>query len=72
MNQPADQLQAAIAKRAEQMGLTPYALAKLCEGKPSEDTIRRYLSGGTTSSSNAARLCDVLQLTLTPKRKANQ
>lgn len=39
-----DTIQAVVIKRAEQLGLTSYAIAQMTGGQVSEDHVRAYLS----------------------------
>lgn len=67
-----DDIQIAIAARAETLGLTAYAIAKSTgdEG-PSEDAVRRYLVGRCALNSRyVSAICDVLDLELRAKPKS--
>ena len=48
---PPDPLRDLIRKRADSLGLTYYALAKLCGDNPTDDAVRRYLTGRTALNS---------------------
>jgi hypothetical protein len=59
----ADKIRAKIVERAEQLGMTPYAIAKKCEIDPG--TIKRYFTGRCSLSSRyVSAICDVLGLEL--------
>jgi hypothetical protein len=62
-----DKIREAIALRAAQRELTAYAIAKQLEGVPSEESIKRYLTGRCSLSTKyVSRICDVLGLEIRP------
>lgn len=63
-----DEIRDACAARAQELALTPYAIAKATDGAVSQDQVRAYLNG--TSSMTSVRLQHVLRvlgLRLTPR-----
>lgn len=65
-----DEIQKAISSRAEDLGLTAYAIAKQCDGKPSKDAVNRYLRGDCALNSRyVSAICKVLGLELRVAKK---
>lgn len=65
-----DHIQSVIAARAETLGLSAYEIAKLCEGSPNPEAVRRYLTGRCgLGSPYVSRICEVLGLELRPKKR---
>jgi hypothetical protein len=70
-----DTLRETIIARAENLGLTSYAIAKLCTGEktPDPDTVRRYLTGAVSLNSRyVSQICEVLGLELRAKKAAKR
>lgn len=66
MSEP-DHIRRAIIDRAEQLGLTAYAIAKQAEQDPTN--LKRYFNGTVSlSSKNISSVCDVLALSLKPTK----
>ena len=70
-----DTIRETIIARAESLGLTSYAIAKLCVGEktPDPDTVRRYLTGAVSLNSRyVSQICEVLGLELREKKAAKR
>ena len=62
-----DTIRTTIIARAEQLGLTAYAIAKKAELDP--QTVKRYLSERCSLNSRyVSQICEVLDLNLTVKK----
>lgn len=57
---PPDWIQAAVIARADELGLSSYAIAKATNGKVSEDHVRNYLT--RSSSMGSHKLQHVLKV----------
>lgn len=73
-----DAIRETIIARAETLGLTAYAITRECktrhgEQSPSDDAVKRYLSGKCSLNSRyVSQICDVLNLELRPTKKAKR
>lgn len=62
-----DTIQQAIAARAEELGLTAYAVAKKCGITP--EAVKRFFAGRAALNSRyVSKICEVLQLELRTKK----
>lgn len=63
-----DTIREAVAQRAAELKLTAYAISKQLEGVPSQESVKRYLSGRSSLSTKyVSRICEVLGLELRPR-----
>jgi hypothetical protein len=70
MHEPNDWIRDSVASAAESQGLTAYAIAKLLDGRPTEETVKRYIAKRChLGTQHVSRICDVLELDLKAKRK---
>lgn len=61
-----DRIVSIVAKRAAQLGMTPYAIAKATNGQVSDDAIRLYLRGDySIGSAKLQHVLDALGLIVT-------
>ena len=66
-----DPIRETITARAEQLGLTAYAIAKRCEMSP--EAVKRYLTGRCSLNSRyVSAICEVLGLELRPVKKGHK
>lgn len=62
-NHEQDMIRKAVAQRAEELNLTAYAISKQLEGVPSQESVKRYLSGrASLSTKYVSRICEILGL----------
>lgn len=65
-----DVIQATIARRAAELGMTAYAIAEAIEDGPNHSTVKRYLDGRCALNSRyVSAICGVLDLELRPQAK---
>lgn len=70
MTEQNDWIRDSVASAAESQGLTAYAIAKLLDGRPTEETVKRYIAKRChLGTQHVSRICDVLGLDLKSKRK---
>jgi predicted transcriptional regulator len=70
MTEPNDWIRDSVANAAESQGLTAYAIAKLLNGSPTEETVKRYIAKRChLGTQHVSKICDVLGLDLKAKRK---
>jgi hypothetical protein len=63
-----DTIREAVAKRAAKLKLTAYAISKQLAGIPSQESIKRYMSGRSSLSTKyVSRICEVLGLEVRPR-----
>jgi hypothetical protein len=63
-----DTIREAVVQRAAELELTAYAISKQLEGVPSQESIKRYLSGRSSLSTKyVSRICEVLRLEVRPR-----
>jgi hypothetical protein len=63
-----DIIRDAVTQRAADLSLTAYAISKQLEGVPSQETIKRYMSGRSSLSTRyVSRICGVLGLEVRPR-----
>ena len=63
-----DMIREAVAQRAAELNLTAYAISKQLEGVPSQESVKRYLSGRSSLSTKyVSRICEVLGLEVRPR-----
>jgi predicted transcriptional regulator len=74
MTEPNDWIRDAVADAAASQGLTAYAIAKLLDGRPTEETVKRYISKRChLGTQHVSRICEVLGLCLVkPKRRSTK
>lgn len=66
-----DWIRETVAARAEERGLTAYAVAKEAELDP--QTVKRFLDGRCALNSRyVSRICDVLGLIVKPGKRADR
>lgn len=64
-----DKIQDIIIKRAEQLGLSSYAIAQLTDGAVSEDHVRKYLTHRNSMGSHKLQhVIRALKLHLVPEK----
>lgn len=69
--QETDWIQEVVAARAEERGLTAYAVAKEAELDP--QTVKRFMEGRCALNSRyVSRICDVLGLVVRPGKRMNR
>lgn len=60
-----DTIRETIIARAEQLGLTAYAISQQCGGSPNPEAVKRYLTERChLGSQYVSKICDVLGLEL--------
>ncbi len=60
-----DKIQRAIAARADQLGLSAYAVAKHCDISP--EAVKRFFTGRAALNSRyVSKICEVLKMELKP------
>jgi hypothetical protein len=65
-----DWIRDSVANAAESQGLTAYAIAKLLNGSPTEETVKRYIAKRChLGTQHVSKICDVLGLDLKEKKK---
>jgi predicted transcriptional regulator len=70
MSEPKDWIRDSVANAAESQGLTAYAIAKLLNGSPTEETVKRYIAKRChLGTQHVSKICDVLGLDLKAKKK---
>ncbi len=66
-----DVIRDVVSARAESLGLTAYAIAKEIGDGPTQETIKRYLTGRCSLNSRyVSAICNVLDLELAPRRQS--
>jgi predicted transcriptional regulator len=70
MHDTNDWIRDSVANAAESQGLTAYAIAKLLDGSPTEETVKRYIAKRChLGTQHVSRICDVLGLDLRVRKK---
>jgi len=70
MHEPNDWIRDSVASAAESQGLTAYAIAKLLDGRPTEESVKRYIAKRChLGTQHVSRICDVLGLDLKAKKR---
>jgi hypothetical protein len=70
MTEPNDWIRDSVASAAESQGLTAYAIAKLLNGSPTEETVKRYIAKRChLGTQHVSKICDVLGLDLKAKKR---
>ena len=70
MHEPNDWIRDSVASAAESQGLTAYAISKLLDGRPTEETVKRYIAKRChLGTQHVSRICDVLGLDLRVRKK---
>jgi predicted transcriptional regulator len=65
-----DWIRDAVAEAAASQGLTAYAISKLLDGSPTEETVKRYISKRChLGTQHVSRICDALNLRMELKKK---
>ena len=74
MHEPNDWIRDSVASAAESQGLTAYAISKLLDGRPTEESVKRYIAKRChLGTQHVSRICDVLGLCLVkPKRRSTK
>jgi hypothetical protein len=71
MDEPNDWIRDAVADAAASQGLTAYAISQQLEGRPTKEAVHRYLAKRChLGTQHVSRICDVLKLELSSKRKS--
>ena len=72
MSDTNDWIRDSVASGAESQGLTAYAISKLLDGSPTEETVKRYISKRChLGTQHVSKICDVLGLDLRLKKRKN-
>jgi predicted transcriptional regulator len=70
MSEPNDWIRDSVANAAESQGLTAYAIAKLLNGSPTEETVKRYIAKRChLGTQHVSKICDVLGLDLRVRKR---
>jgi predicted transcriptional regulator len=70
MTEPNDWIRDAVAEAAASQGLTAYAIAKLLDGSPTEETVKRYIAKRChLGTQHVSKICDVLGLDLRKRKR---
>lgn len=68
MNSP-DEIRDVIVARARKLGLTAYAISKLCDRSPTPESVKRYFENESRMSTDkVSKICKILELELRPKK----
>ena len=69
-DEPNDWIRDAVADAAASQGLTAYAISKLLDGSPTEETVKRYISKRChLGTQHVSKICDVLGLDLRKRKR---
>ena len=64
-----DRIRDAVSARADELGLTAYAISRLCGGSPSPEATKRYLTGRCSLNTRyVSAICEVIGLELKPSK----
>jgi len=68
--EPNDWIRDSVANAAESQGLTAYAISKLLDGRPTEESVKRYIAKRChLGTQHVSRICAVLGLDLRVRKK---
>jgi hypothetical protein len=70
MSEVNDWIRDAVSESARAQGLTAYAISKMLEGSPTEETIKRYLAKRChLGTQHVSKICNALGLTISQSEK---